>query len=43
MGEGRRHNCAVMPYYNLRRISLVNGGLPPLAYRQQYLERTGAA
>ncbi|HIS51489.1 MAG TPA: IS3 family transposase, partial [Candidatus Onthomonas avicola] len=30
-------------YYNLRRISLVNGGLPPLVYRQQYLERTGAA
>ena len=30
-------------YYNLRRISLVNGGLPPLVYRQQYLKRTGAA
>lgn len=30
-------------YYNLRRISLVNGGLPPLVYRRQYLERTGTA
>ncbi len=25
-------------YYNLRRITSVNDGLPPLVYRRQYLE-----
>lgn len=26
-------------YYNLRRITSVNGGLPPLVYRKQFLEQ----
>ena len=26
-------------YYNLRRITAVNDGLPPLVYRQRYLEQ----
>lgn len=26
-------------YYNLRRITSVNNGLPPLVYRQRYLDQ----
>ena len=29
-------------YYNLRRITSVNDGLPPLVYRQRYLEQAKA-
>ena len=29
-------------YYNLRRIASVNDGLPPLVYRQRYLEQAKA-